>query len=305
MCFLSASVFNTLIDLAPDMLRPMRRILIGGEALSATHIRRGLDLLPRDRIDQRLRPHRDHALLHRLSHSAAVRPGAASVPIGRPIDNGCAYIVDRRGSCFPTACRGSCGSAATPSAGAICTSRVTAAAFTASPVAGWRARLSHGRSRAVAAGRRAGVSGRVDHQVKVRGVRIELGEIEAVLREHPAVRLAGVVAVPHPVAGNMLSGFVELQHGGRPRRPSCARFLPAAFRIKWSPPAWSYPAALPLTRQRQDRSEGPERVGEHEQQPATGDERPAPIAARSRIACIAWRLRPGAGWRTSGVRCWT
>ncbi len=36
--------------------------------------------------------------------------------------------------------------------------------------------------------------GRIDHQVKVRGFRIELGEIEAVLRQHPAVNDAVVVA---------------------------------------------------------------------------------------------------------------
>jgi amino acid adenylation domain-containing protein len=36
--------------------------------------------------------------------------------------------------------------------------------------------------------------GRVDHQVKVRGFRIELGEIEALLRNHPAVKEAAVLA---------------------------------------------------------------------------------------------------------------
>jgi hypothetical protein len=37
--------------------------------------------------------------------------------------------------------------------------------------------------------------GRWDQQVKIRGFRIELGEIEAALCEHPAIRLAAVLAV--------------------------------------------------------------------------------------------------------------
>ena len=36
--------------------------------------------------------------------------------------------------------------------------------------------------------------GRVDHQVKIRGFRIELGEIEEVLHQHPAIKMAAVLA---------------------------------------------------------------------------------------------------------------
>ena len=46
--------------------------------------------------------------------------------------------------------------------------------------------------------------GRLDHQVKIRGLRIELGEIEAALLEQPGVREAVAVAAP-AVPGGALS----------------------------------------------------------------------------------------------------
>ncbi|WP_287812905.1 amino acid adenylation domain-containing protein, partial [Pseudomonas sp.] len=49
--------------------------------------------------------------------------------------------------------------------------------------------------------------GRLDHQVKIRGLRIELGEIEARLLEHKAVREAVVVDIDGP-AGKQLAAYL-------------------------------------------------------------------------------------------------
>ncbi|ADJ46560.1 amino acid adenylation domain-containing protein [Amycolatopsis mediterranei S699] len=50
--------------------------------------------------------------------------------------------------------------------------------------------------------------GRVDNQVKIRGVRVELGEVEAALVAHPAVLGAAVVAVPAIAGGKQLAAYV-------------------------------------------------------------------------------------------------
>nr|WP_255357110.1 non-ribosomal peptide synthetase [Pseudonocardia sp. HH130629-09] len=70
--------------------------------------------------------------------------------------------------------------------------------------------------------------GRADHQIKIRGHRVEPEHTRAVLREHPAVASAVVVAVPRPAGGLQLVGYVTV-HPGHPEdtRPEALRSFAA------------------------------------------------------------------------------
>ena len=60
--------------------------------------------------------------------------------------------------------------------------------------------------------------GRLDHQVKIRGFRIELGEVETVLRRHPLVRDAVVVAREGSSGSMELVGLRGLRRRTEARR---------------------------------------------------------------------------------------
>jgi amino acid adenylation domain-containing protein len=56
-------------------------------------------------------------------------------------------------------------------------------------------------------------AGRIDNQVKIRGLRVELGEIEAVLVAHPAIAQAVVIMVTDRTGVQQLAAYVRLADG--------------------------------------------------------------------------------------------
>ncbi|HEX7243002.1 MAG TPA: amino acid adenylation domain-containing protein, partial [Longimicrobiaceae bacterium] len=145
-------------------------------------------------------------------------PGAPeSPPIGRPVANTRAHVLDAWGGPLPAGVPGELyvGGAGV-ARGYLGRAGLTAERFVPDPFgpAGERLYRTGDRARRLPSGELEYL-GRLDHQVKVRGFRIEPGEIEAAMRAHPGVR-AAVVAVREPRTGQRILVGYHVPAGERP-----------------------------------------------------------------------------------------
>ncbi|MFP5287511.1 MAG: amino acid adenylation domain-containing protein, partial [Thermoanaerobaculia bacterium] len=194
------SAFRQLM--AADAARPrdlsLRWVIFGGEALDPRSlapwiVRRG-DRRPRLVNMYGITETTVHVTYRPLDRSDAAASGS---PIGRPIPDLQAYVLD---ACGQPCSLGVPGEIFVGGAGLargyLDRPALTAERFLPDPFSGRPgARLyrTGDLARMLPDGQVEHL-GRIDHQVKVRGFRIELGEIEALLREHPALRDAAVLA---------------------------------------------------------------------------------------------------------------
>ena len=203
------------------------------------------------------------------------RDGAGPIPIGRAIPNVELHVLDPNLRPVPVGCPGEIFIGGDGVAmGYLGDAARTAERFVphpAGPVAG--ARLfrtgDHGRVRDDG---RLEYLGRLDGQLKVRGVLAEPGEIEGALAEHPAVREAAVALRPGPAGDDHLVAYVvtrERAELAELRRHLAAR-LPAAL----VPSAFVLMDRLPLLANRKvDRAALPP-PGPHDLAPGNAYEEP-------------------------------
>jgi len=170
----------------------VRTMNLGGEALPAALARDLYALGTVEKVGNLYGPTEDTT----YSTYAVVERGAETVPVGRPVANTRAYVLDASLHPVPGGVPGELYLAGDGLArGYTARPDLTAERFLPDPFGAPGARMYRvmDRVRLRATGELEYL-GRTDHQVKVRGFRVETGEVETVLRRHPAVRDAVVIA---------------------------------------------------------------------------------------------------------------
>jgi amino acid adenylation domain-containing protein len=243
------SLLRLLLDSVPrigDKLSRLRFWVTSGEAITPELAGRLADTLP-------------HATLVNLYGSSEVAADVTAyvvanpralerIPIGRPIANTRVYVLDRHLNPVPIGVPGQIHVGGDAVArGYLGNPELTAERFIPDPFGrgpGERLYVTGDRGRFLSDGNLEFL-GRVDNQVKIRGIRIEPSEIEAVLRAHPSVQAAVVTVagtggdermIAHVVPQGDAPGPGDLREFVRTRLPDY--MMPAAFVIL---------DALPLT----------------------------------------------------------
>lgn len=202
------TTFNLLVDRVerePAALRgvaSLRHLVVGGEEISPRQVHRLRALLPGLRVSNAYGP--SETAIGMVFHPVEPADGD-DVPLGRPIDNCAAVVVDERlrplpaGAVGEIAIGGACVGAGYRNAPAA-----TEAKFVPNPfpeVPGPQLYRSGDLGWYDPAGR-LHFAGRRDFQAKVGGVRVELGEVELAAESCPGVRQATALA-----AGGELAVF--------------------------------------------------------------------------------------------------
>ncbi|HET7233718.1 MAG TPA: amino acid adenylation domain-containing protein, partial [Longimicrobium sp.] len=205
--WLTAGLFNQVVDAGAPGFARVRQIMTGGEVVSAAHVKRAMEALPSTRFVNGYGP-TENTVFTTCHPIIRDDVESVSIPIGPPVANTRAYVLDEAMRPVPVGAPGEVYAGGDGLArGYAGRPGLTAERFIPDPFGdGGRLYRTGDRARWNEQGELEFVS-RADRQVKVRGFRIEPGEIEAALVAHPSVRAAVVEARDDAAGGKRLVAY--------------------------------------------------------------------------------------------------
>jgi amino acid adenylation domain-containing protein len=216
--FLTTALFNQTVQDVPDAFKGLDTLLIGGESLDPYWTRQALEKGSPRHFFNVYGP-TENTTFSSTFHMNELPPDTKNIPIGRPITNTKAYILDPRFYPVPQnvlgeLCLGGDGLARNyHRRPGLTADRFVPNPFATSP--GERLYKTGDLTRWIteesSCSAQIEFHGRIDHQIKVRGMRIEPGEIEAAIQEHSGVIKSIVVKRGEDAANARLVAYVQVE----------------------------------------------------------------------------------------------
>lgn len=216
--WLTASFFNRMVNYDCNLFSTVKNLIIGGEPLDARRVKR---FLIENRLTQLINGYgptesTTFAVCNRLSNSSSF---LTKVPIGRPIANTKAYILDSLLNPVPVGIIGELHLGGDGLArGYLEQPALTEEKFINNPFQNKRDKILRRNFKIYKTGDlcrwlpdgNIEYIGRFDEQIKIRGFRVELGEVESVLLQYPGIREAAVIAIENSPEDKRLVAYIVL-----------------------------------------------------------------------------------------------
>jgi len=245
----TAALFHYIAEYHIDVLRPLKQLLAGGDVLAPKVARKVLEELPQITLINGYGPTENTTFTCCYSMSA-VADVRHTVPIGRPISNTTAYVLDRNLKPVPVGIPGELYTGGDGvSNGYLNRDELTSEVFLDDPfsVSSGSKMYKTGDLVRYFSDGNIEYLGRVDQQVKIRGFRIELSEIEDALGKINTVREVAVIAREDNPGVKRLVAYLVPVTGANPTASELRSELKQALPEYMIPSAFVSMETLPVT----------------------------------------------------------
>lgn len=242
--FFTTALFHQLAARRSRVFAQLRSVIVGGEAMAASHARDVLTAFPWLELVNGYGP--TETTTFATAHTVTEPDCDAPLPIGRPIAGATVHVLDADGNPVPDGDRGELWvGGARLAHGYAGQPQLTAERFVDHPTAGRLYRTGD-----IVSARHDGTldfHGRNDDQVKVRGFRIEPAEVEHALRQQPDVDDTAVTVDGAGTPEARLVAFVVAAPGPIPAASALRERLTAVLPAHLVPDTITLVERLPLT----------------------------------------------------------
>ena len=210
--FVTSALFNQVVNHAPATFQPLRHLLVGGDAVSSQAVGRVWESGAPARLSNAYGP--TEVTTFAVTHLVTEHPHGAAIPIGRPIANTEAYVLDAYRQPVPLGVVGELFLGGDGLAlGYHNRPELSVERFVPHPFKTGERLYRTGDSVRLRADGEIEFLGRLDNQIKLRGFRVELGEIEAEMANHPQVREVAVKVCGQEAGEKWLAAYVVARPG--------------------------------------------------------------------------------------------